>query len=110
MRDFTYSRREIADLLCSQTDRTWGGLSITERDALMEAAEIAVRARDKVFDRYAAMIGPAVRNAHYASLAAGLTKVGLSQAEIDTLVQACLDTGSDAPIIACMRQKLGMPT
>jgi hypothetical protein len=50
MKDFNASRREIASLLCAQAGRTWGGLSIEERDALMDAADTAVRARDKAFD------------------------------------------------------------
>lgn len=46
---FSDKRLEVARVLARQAGRTWTGLSIAERDALMAAAERAVRDADRAF-------------------------------------------------------------
>lgn len=42
--DFAERRLNVAKLLCQQDKRTWTGLQLGERDAYMDAADIADKA------------------------------------------------------------------
>lgn len=42
--DFADRRLNVAKLLCQQDNRTWTGLELAERDAYVDAADLAVKA------------------------------------------------------------------